>query len=106
MARSYGRILRGWPNEGSRPGVTVVQRQAEQQDQSKIAPYPFREGGYLPGWTGRTPHELVEIAFGHWPNGHQLGPNQVPVGHGAHPDSVLGSGSDLDVSGVRRGDSG
>jgi hypothetical protein len=38
--------------------------------------------------TGRTPHELVEIAPTHCPNGHRLGPGQVLVGYGVRPDGI------------------
>jgi hypothetical protein len=36
--------------------------------------------------TGRTPHELVEVAPTRCPNGHPLGADQVLIGMGSHPD--------------------
>lgn len=37
--------------------------------------------------TGRTPHELVEVAPTHCASGHPLGPRQVIV-YGVRPDGV------------------
>jgi hypothetical protein len=38
--------------------------------------------------TGRTPHELVEIAPTRCPAGHALGARQVLVGFGVRPDGA------------------
>jgi hypothetical protein len=38
--------------------------------------------------TGRTAHELVEVAPSHCPAGHRLGVRQVLVGFGISPDGV------------------
>lgn len=38
--------------------------------------------------TGRTPHEIVEIAPTHCANGHRLGPLEVLIAYREHPDGV------------------